>query len=356
MKNDNDGKLREKIEDGAAKWTRGLDGEWCVLKKGARLYPGDEVVVEKTDGTSKNVIVESFILEDELGTYYRAEDGVRADRAKDVHLISIDMIRRNAEFLGPDGEVYKTTLTRCTCPEYKELKTPCKHIYKLRDEVIIMHPAVTNRPVKKRWPVFAGALIFLWVVGMTVTSGGDPRPAMAQAPVLAAEMDYDADIITPVAATAYASEPIATRRLIQEPAQKISALAPALFGETLEVEPGLFLTVNGVRTTVEGLFDADGVYVVFDCTYENRSVKTNALSTLVNLSVKDEDGWKYDAALWAKTRGPLDGSLAAGDTVRGEVAFDVPIGTVVAFFTYEPFWVEGFSVSQWRVDLQASAE
>jgi len=200
MKNDNDGKLREKIEDGAAKWTRGLDGEWCVLKKGARLCPGDEVVVEKTDGSVTNVIVESFILEDELGTYYRAEDGVRADRAKDVHIISIDMIRRNAEFLGPDGEVYKTTLTKCTCPEYKELKAPCRHIYKLRDEVIIMHPVVTERPKKKRWPVFAGALIFLWAAGMTVMSGNDR--AAAQTPVLAAEAEYGAE-----AETEYFGEP-----------------------------------------------------------------------------------------------------------------------------------------------------
>jgi len=193
MKNENESELREKMEAGAAKWTRGQNGEWCTLKKGDRLYPGDEIVVEKTDGTVKNVIVENYIYEDDLGAHYRAEDGVRADRAKDVHLISIDMIRRNAEFMGPDGEVYKTTLTKCSCPEFLERKKPCKHIYKLRDEVIITHPAVTARPRKKRWPVLAGALVFIWVAGMTLASGNASQPQPMQSPVLAAEIEHETE-------------------------------------------------------------------------------------------------------------------------------------------------------------------
>lgn len=127
-----------------------------------------------------------------------------------------------------------------------------------------------------------------------------------------------------------------------------------IIGDTIEVEPGLFLTINSARASSDGLFDADGVYLILDCTYENKSSEEAALSTLLNLSVKDVDGYKYSAALGADTKGSLDGALAPGDKTRGEVAFDVADGTAVEFFIYEPFLMG--SQSMWRIALRVWAE
>jgi len=140
------------------------------------------------------------------------------------------------------------------------------------------------------------------------------------------------------------------------PDEKSSAAAvgshEVSIGDTIEVEPGLYLTVNDIRASVgDGFFEADGVYIIIDCTYENRSKKEANLSTLINLSVKDSDGYKYTVALFADTKGSLDGALAVGDKTRGEVAFDVPDGTTVEYFCYDPFLVSGYNQARWRLSV-----
>lgn len=42
---------------------------------------------------------------------------------------------KTATFVGKDGKSYKTDLRRCTCPDFLERKVPCKHMYKLADEL-----------------------------------------------------------------------------------------------------------------------------------------------------------------------------------------------------------------------------
>lgn len=40
-----------------------------------------------------------------------------------------------ALFVGGRGKKYRTTLERCTCPDFAERGVPCKHMYKLADEL-----------------------------------------------------------------------------------------------------------------------------------------------------------------------------------------------------------------------------
>lgn len=128
--------------------------------------------------------------------------------------------------------------------------------------------------------------------------------------------------------------------------------AAAQLGDTIEVEKGLFLTVNSVQVSQGGFSAPDGVYLVFDCTYENRTDKETNLSTLMSLYIKDDDGVKYDQAMWADTAGSLDGTLMPDEKQKGEIAFDVPVDTEKINFYYEPFLnTDGFKTSKWSIDV-----
>ena len=134
--------------------------------------------------------------------------------------------------------------------------------------------------------------------------------------------------------------------------EAIQKNAAAQFGDTIEVEKGLFLTVNSVQVSQGGVSAPDGIYLILDCTYENKTDKEANLSTLVNLYIKDDDGVKYDQAMWADTTGSLDGTLMPDEKQKGQIAFDVPVGTEKINFYYEPFLnTDGFKTSKWSLDV-----
>ncbi|CUQ03091.1 SWIM zinc finger family protein [Anaerotruncus colihominis] len=57
----------------------------------------------------------------------------RMERAaqNDCTIKQLDKLNRYALFSGKQGKPYRTTLISCTCPDFKERKLPCKHMYKL---------------------------------------------------------------------------------------------------------------------------------------------------------------------------------------------------------------------------------
>jgi len=58
---------------------------------------------------------------------------VRFDRAlfQNLAILSYDPSTRSAEIKGSRGEIYSTSLDRCTCEDFQRRGLPCKHIYKL---------------------------------------------------------------------------------------------------------------------------------------------------------------------------------------------------------------------------------
>lgn len=57
--------------------------------------------------------------------------------------------------------------------------------------------------------------------------------------------------------------------------------------------------------------------------------------------VKDADGYEYTVALNTGDRALKSGELSQGDTVRGIVAFEVPIGATGLILSYEPIVIAG---------------
>ena len=65
------------------------------------------------------------------------EDGqtTRQKRAWGCYMDSIDYKRREAKMHGNRGEVYTTTLEKCTCYDFRKRRIPCKHMYRLAMEL-----------------------------------------------------------------------------------------------------------------------------------------------------------------------------------------------------------------------------
>lgn len=74
------------------------------------------------------------------GVHGRAEDArIRRAESGEVSPVKIDPRLRVGWFAGQkNDETYKTTLTRCSCPDFKKRGVPCKHMYYLAMECGIL--------------------------------------------------------------------------------------------------------------------------------------------------------------------------------------------------------------------------
>lgn len=97
-------------------------------------------------------------------------------------------------------------------------------------------------------------------------------------------------------------------------------------GQTLTIS-GVDVTVNSVETsTVDALSSSpdEEIYLIIDVTVVNNSSDDLALSSLLSFSLRGSDAYDYSVAIFVDTKGSLDTSVATGDQVRGQIAFDVP--------------------------------
>lgn len=97
-------------------------------------------------------------------------------------------------------------------------------------------------------------------------------------------------------------------------------------GDHVKVGDTYIVTINSVKTN--GGTDIDqpksgDTYLVIDLTVKNASSQEQNLSTLLQLTLKDASGQKYDETVTTFTT-PPDGKIEAGDQSRGQVAYEVP--------------------------------
>lgn len=97
-------------------------------------------------------------------------------------------------------------------------------------------------------------------------------------------------------------------------------------GNQVKVGDTYVVTVNSVKTN--GGTDIDqpksgDTYLVIDLTVKNVSSQEQDLSTLLQFTLKDATGQKYDETVTSFTT-PPDGKIEAGDQSRGQMAFEVP--------------------------------
>ncbi|KAB1187503.1 MULTISPECIES: DUF4352 domain-containing protein [Haloferax] len=117
------------------------------------------------------------------------------------------------------------------------------------------------------------------------------------------------------------------------------------------------VTVNGIETeTSLGSFakaDEGNEFVIIDITTTNNTSEELNISTLLQMLLKDGEGYSYPmsiTALSALDRGYEQGSpLASGETRRGKVPYEVPEGKSPLYWAFEfSVWVDG-TKTFWQV-------
>lgn len=79
-------------------------------------------------------------------------------------------------------------------------------------------------------------------------------------------------------------------------------------------------------------------FVAVEVLLVNQSSSSASISTLLQMSLKDNTGQKYDVDLLASTAtqsGNIDGELSSGERVRGKVGFQVPVDVQDLQFVFD---------------------
>lgn len=86
------------------------------------------------------------------------------------------------------------------------------------------------------------------------------------------------------------------------------------------------VTVNSVKTSNGDDISqpkSGNTFLVLDVTIKNTSSKEQDFSSDLQFTLKDATGQKYDQTILSGAT-PPDGKIAAGDLLRGQMAFEVP--------------------------------
>jgi hypothetical protein len=137
---------------------------------------------------------------------------------------------------------------------------------------------------------------------------------------------------------ALGAEPVA----VDPPAQLAGEQAQETFAVGDVVQIGdMALTVNEVTYPTGNDFskpEAGQTFLVVDVTLENKGSEAKSISSLLQMSLKDATGQKYDLDLMASAASggtPPDGEIASGERVRGQIGFQVPQDAQGLVFVYD---------------------
>lgn len=122
-------------------------------------------------------------------------------------------------------------------------------------------------------------------------------------------------------------------------------------GDQVKVGDTYIVTINSFKTNPGDEFikpKAGNVFVVIDASFKNVSSEEKSLSTLLQCDLKDATGQKYTETFISGVT-PPDGKLAAGDIVKGQLAYEVSASQHDFTFSFE---ADAFSSGQTLWDLK----
>ncbi|HEX6543612.1 MAG TPA: DUF4352 domain-containing protein [Ktedonobacterales bacterium] len=97
-------------------------------------------------------------------------------------------------------------------------------------------------------------------------------------------------------------------------------------GDQVKVGDTFIVTINSFKTSPGDEFDkpkSGNVFVVVDLSIKNVSKDEQNISSLLQFTLKDSTGQKYTETILSNAT-PPDGKLAAGDVIKGQIAYEVP--------------------------------
>lgn len=110
-------------------------------------------------------------------------------------------------------------------------------------------------------------------------------------------------------------------------------------GDSIDFE-GMTITLNSARIEPGGEFDepSEDQFLVANLTIVNGTDEEQPVSSIMNIELNDDDGYGYTTTILMEgTKGQLDGSIQAGDKMRGEIPFDVSESDVYHLNYSDPF-------------------
>lgn len=109
-------------------------------------------------------------------------------------------------------------------------------------------------------------------------------------------------------------------------------------GDQVKVGDSYLVIVNSVKTSAGSGYDhpdAGKIYVVVDLSITNTSSEQQTISTLLQFTLKDGEGQKYNDTYVSGYNDP-GGDLAPGDKVKGQMVYEVPKTLHSFTFNFEP--------------------
>lgn len=108
-----------------------------------------------------------------------------------------------------------------------------------------------------------------------------------------------------------------------------------------EIPCGLNLTliVHGVSRSKGNEFfqpEAGKYYLILDLEFRNNGEEEEAISSLMEMKIKDSEGREYSIALYPYETQLPEGDIRPGEKIRGQVAFEVPEGASGLQFEFDP--------------------
>ncbi len=97
-------------------------------------------------------------------------------------------------------------------------------------------------------------------------------------------------------------------------------------GQQVKVGSTWVITINSVKTSQGDDISqpkSGDTFLIVDVTAKNVSSTEQNLSSLLSFTLKDSTGQKYDETIVSGAT-PPDGKVAAGDQMRGQLAYEVP--------------------------------
>lgn len=119
----------------------------------------------------------------------------------------------------------------------------------------------------------------------------------------------------------------------QQPAQETFKI-----GETVKMG-NLQFTLNSIRFDDGDQFfvpESGTRWLVLDCTLENAGQEPAIISSLLMFKLYDAENYSKDLAFGPDLKGSLDGELAAGRRMAGEIAFEVGEAEQAWEFVFAP--------------------
>lgn len=132
----------------------------------------------------------------------------------------------------------------------------------------------------------------------------------------------------------------------------VSSSGTNSIGNPVVVDSTWTVTVNSAKTSSgDSVFapKSGNTYLVVDVTVKNTSTSNQTVSSLLLFSLKDSTGQQYDETITDIGKSP-DGTLAPGETLRGQIVYEVPISQRSFTLSFQADF-GGTDLTEWAITV-----